>query len=463
VPREGGPRLNSLRARLLLPIAGIVVVSVALTLLLSALLTRNAAEAAAERELSRQASVHAAQQQASLCPLCERDIKRLRSQLGPRYQVIVLPLAKPSPYLRPDELRALRAGRDVSFQRVVNGEDSFVAGRRVTARGKPFGFLVARSAKLQDFGPFVDALLVAGIAGLFLAVAAALLLARLIAARIEHVSSAIRAFADRDEPTRLAVRGPNELASLAASFNHMADELDRAREAERAFLLSVSHELKTPLTSIRGYAEALAEDAVDVGEAAATLRAEAGRLERLVHDLLDLARMNRSRFDVRKEPIDVGEAALEAVRRYERLAGTLGVALEAQMDNPAMAVGDADRIHQVIGNLVENALRVTPAGAGVRVCVDGTTVRVEDDGPGLQADELPRAFERFYLHSRYGKDRKVGTGLGLAIVKQLTDAMGGKVSVRSLPGGGSSFSVSLPPLVDAERGLRPAYERRTPG
>jgi two-component system sensor histidine kinase BaeS len=391
-------------------------------------------------------------------------MRSLRAELSPLHQrILVVNLRKASPYLTAAPRKALLQDKAIDFERRIDGVDSFASAREVTSRGKAYGFLVVRSAKLQDTGPFVESLLLAAIAGGVLAFAAALLLARLIAARVAHVSDAIRAFAGEESPSQLTVSGPNELASLAASFNHMAEELARAREAERAFLLSVSHELKTPLTSIRGYAEALAEDAVDVGEAAETLLAEASRLERLVHDLLDLARMNRSRFDVRREPVELGDAALESVRRYERLSQTLGVTLEAHVETPATVLGDDDRVQQVIGNLVENALRVTPAGGGVRVRVDGPEVRVEDDGPGLQPDELSRAFERFYLHSRYGKDRKVGTGLGLAIVKQLVEAMGGRVGVASVVGEGSSFVVRLRPLETPEAVLRPAYRRRTPG
>jgi two-component system sensor histidine kinase BaeS len=460
-PRRGG-RLNSLRVRLLLPIGTIVLVSVALTLLLAAYLTRQAATTAARHDLARQADILAAQQRSSVNPLGKVELLALKAELAPLHERIVLaPVTGSTPYLAPAEQRALAHGQPVAFRRRIDGKDSFVAARPVAARGAVHGFLVVRSAKANDTGPLVEALLLAGLAGVVLAVAASLLLARLIAGRVEHVSSAIRRFSAEEAPSHLELEGPNELASLADSFNHMADELARAREAERAFLLSVSHELKTPLTSIRGYAEALQEDVVDVGVAAETLRAEASRLERLVHDLLDLARMNRSTFDVRREPVDLGEAALESVRRYERLAQGLGVVLEARVDAPQEVLGDGDRVQQVIGNLVENALRVTPAGGGVRVCVEGAEVRVEDDGPGLAPEELSRAFERFYLHERYGKDRKVGTGLGLAIVKQLTEAMGGRVSVASTPGDGAQFTVSLVANPQQHAVLRPAYDGRT--
>src|SRR4051812_31474598 len=293
----------------------IVVVSIALTLLLAAYLTRQAAESAARNDLAHEARIVAGQQRKSVCSLCPEELASLRAELAPLHErIVVVPLSASTEYLTASERKALLRGKPIDARRRMDGIDSFVSAQEVSWRGKQYGFLLVRSAKLQDTGPFVESLLVAAIGGAILAFGAAILLARLIAGRIGHVSSAIRAFADEETPSRLAVQGPNELASLAASFNHMADELARAREAERAFLLSVSHELKTPLTSIRGYAEALAEGAVDVGQAAETLLAEAGRLERLVHDLLDLARINRSRFDVRHEPVDLADAALESVR-----------------------------------------------------------------------------------------------------------------------------------------------------
>jgi hypothetical protein len=119
------------------------------------------------------------------------------------------------------------------------------------------------------------------------------------------------------------------------------------------------------------------------------------------------------------------------------------VELSADAPGVAPALGDADRIVQVVSNLVENALRLTPAGGTVRVAARPGVVGVSDTGPGLLAEELPRAFERFYLHDRYGRARRVGTGLGLAIVKELTEAMGGRVSVRSEPGRGANFVVRL--------------------
>jgi two-component system sensor histidine kinase BaeS len=224
----------------------------------------------------------------------------------------------------------------------------------------------------------------------------------------------------------------------------MGAQLARAREAERNFLLSVSHELKTPLTAIRGYTEALADEAVTPEEAVEIIAREAERLDRLVQDLLDLARMKRSRFSVRHEPVDLASAAREAVRRYAKQAEDYDVELEAVAPEEAAATADGDRVLQVLSNLVENALRVTPAGGRVRVVAEPGRLAVEDSGPGLQPDELERAFERFFLYSRYRGERSVGSGLGLAIVKELAVSMGGSVAVESTRGGPTRFVVRLP-------------------
>jgi two-component system sensor histidine kinase BaeS len=205
----------------------------------------------------------------------------------------------------------------------------------------------------------------------------------------------------------------------------------------------VSHELKTPLTAIRGYAEAVEDGAIDAREAAATVAQEAARLERLVRDLLDLARMNKTDFSVHPTEIDLAEVAEDAVRRYQAQAELFGVELATVADGAAPAIADADRVLQVISNLVENALRLAPRGGSVRVVTAPGLVRVEDTGPGLEDADRARAFERFYLHERYGRERPVGTGLGLAIVKELTEAMGGRVSVESEPGRLTAFSIRL--------------------
>lgn len=324
-----------------------------------------------------------------------------------------------------------------------------VAGRRLryVARITPRGRVVLiRSARLAfaEWRPFLASLIIAGLGGAALAALLAFLLARRLLRPIDQLAAATRRVASGETDVAVPVEGEDELAELGRSFNTMASELAIAREAQRSFLESVSHELKTPLTSIRGYAEALEEGAVSPAEGGRVVAAEADRLERLVFDLLDLARFGRAGFAVKHEPIDLGAIGAAAVQRHLPRAQELGVALTASSDNGARGIGDEGRLLQATSNLIENALRLTPAGGSVEVSTRSGTIAVRDTGPGLAAEDLPRAFERFYLHDRYHSARAVGSGLGLAIVKELTTAMGGEVTAAGRPGGGAEFQIRIP-------------------
>jgi two-component system sensor histidine kinase BaeS len=304
-----------------------------------------------------------------------------------------------------------------------------------------FGLLMLRPLSHAAWRPFLGDLVIAGLVGVAFAAILSFLLARSIVLPIRRIAEATRKLAAEQRPEPLAPEGTSELASLAEAFNQMAVDLTASRDAERAFLLSVSHELKTPLTAIRGYAEGLAEGVFDPADAARTIGVEARRLERLVRDLLDLARMNRSEFSVRVEPVDLAHVAREAVARHEQSARDFGVELIAEA-HESWVEADLDRALQVASNLVENALRETPAGGTVTVIARDGLLVVSDTGSGIPPDDVSRAFERFYLYDKIGKDRPVGSGLGLAIVKQLATAMGGDVQVTSSEAG-TTFTVAL--------------------
>jgi signal transduction histidine kinase len=244
-----------------------------------------------------------------------------------------------------------------------------------------------------------------------------------------------------------------ELAALAHSINSMAASLDRAKGAERQFLLSVSHDLRTPLTSIRGFAEAI-EDGVtaDVLAAAGVIASEARRLERLVADLLALAMLEARRFSLQLQPLDLAGAVTATAAGFEPAAAELGLSLVIDANNTGVveATGDPDRVAQVTANLVENALRY--AAHEVRVTANNGAGRpemsVQDDGPGIAPEDLPRVFDRLFV-SRPNGDRPVGSGLGLAIVAELVAAMGGSVRAESPlgPQGGTRMIVTLPPAL----------------
>ena len=331
----------------------------------------------------------------------------------------------------------------------MRGTEFLYAARR--SNGEAIVLLRPAASQAADWRPFALGLGLAGLVGAALAGLVALALARAVSRPVARVSEASRALAAGEHPEPLPVDGPREVATLATSFNHLSAELEQAQDAERAFLLSVSHELKTPLTAIRGHAEALEDGVLEPDAAGLVIEREARRLERLVGDLLDLARLRRRSFTARAEPVDLGELAVLAVQRHETAARSYGVGLETLAEPDARAVGDPDRILQALSNLVENALRSTPAGGTVRILAGPGRLDVVDDGPGLAEADLARAFERFYLYDRAQDGRRVGTGLGLAIVRELAVAMGGEALVRSTPGVGSTFSLVLPAGAPASR------------
>jgi two-component system, OmpR family, sensor kinase len=222
-----------------------------------------------------------------------------------------------------------------------------------------------------------------------------------------------------------------------------------ARGLERDFLLSVSHDLRTPLTSIGGYAEAIADGTVESREdqkrAAEVIEAEARRLERLVADLLDLARLDAHEFSLTPRPVDAAEVVGEAVDAFEPAAREIDVELGVNRPSSAPVDADPERLGQVVANLVENALKYarTRVTVGVSSANGTLELRVDDDGPGIDPDDLPRVFDRLYT-SRSAPGRKVGTGLGLAIVRELSAAMGGTADVVSLDSHGTRFVVRIP-------------------
>jgi two-component system sensor histidine kinase BaeS len=234
------------------------------------------------------------------------------------------------------------------------------------------------------------------------------------------------------------------LAELQRSINHMADSLERGRVLEQQFLLSVSHDLRTPLTSIRGYADGIHDGHVEPSRGAAVIRQEAQRLERLVSDLLLLARLQSRSFTLDMVDLDLTAAVHTAA---EGAAGsTTDVVVHAITSGPVPVHADPDRLAQVLANLVENGTKYARANVFVSCRVeDGRAVcTVDDDGPGIGEADLPHVFERLYT-ARQRPDRTENpSGLGLAIVRELVTAMGGDVAAGAAPNGGARLSFWLP-------------------
>jgi two-component system sensor histidine kinase BaeS len=432
--------VNSLRAREFAAIAVAVVAAVGVTLVLAAVLVRSSARSAALDSLAREAALTAEQQRATPSQTGLTSLGAFYETQQQQLSILTIPQAAlllPAP-----AAAALRAGKPASGSVTVGGKSYLFAVHPVRNQA----IVLLRSTRLEasDLHPFTIAFAIAAAVGAVIAAIAAFLLARAVSRPVERVSDASLALAAGERPGPLPVTGSTEVANLAASFNKLAEDLDRARDAERSFLLSVSHELKTPLAAIRGHGEALLDGVMGVQKAAGVVVSESKRLERLVRDLLDLARLNQRSFSVHPRAIDLTAVVAQAVNRHGPESNRVGVALIGETNGRSPAVADPDRALQVLSNLIENALRSTAAGGSVTVAAHPGELAVTDTGPGIAADELPHAFERFFLYSRYASNRAVGTGLGLAIVKELTEAMDGTVTVESKPGEGTRFTVHLP-------------------
>jgi two-component system sensor histidine kinase BaeS len=339
-------------------------------------------------------------------------------------------------------LAAIPASGDAQGTVSVIGHELLYAARSTLA-GR---IVLVRPARLAfaEWRPFLSSLVLAGLGGALLAAVLSYLLAGRLTRPLAELSAATARLAAGERDVAVPVQGRDELAGLAGAFNQMSSELGRAREAQQSFLESVGHELKTPLTSIRGYAEAVHDGAVTPVDGSSVIASEADRLERMVQDLLDLGRLGRAGFSVAREPVDLAAVTARAVERHLPRARVLSVELSSRAVDGAWAIGDADRLLQATSNLIENALRITPAGGSVTARAEAGRIVVADTGPGLAPEDLPRAFERFYLHERHRSERVVGSGLGLAIVKELVVAMGGSVEAANAPGGGAVFTLRLP-------------------
>ncbi len=241
-------------------------------------------------------------------------------------------------------------------------------------------------------------------------------------------------------------RAAGEIGHLSERFEEMAQRLMESEARERNFLMSVSHELRTPLTAIRGHVAALAEGLIDDPEqqarSLAIVGAEAERLQRLVGDILDLAKLDAHRFTVLAEEVGMEHLVERAYDTFAEQARNRSIDFSVTISAKPVIVSDGDRVLQIVDNLLSNAFRATPDGGRIGLELGQTNgtihVSVEDTGPGIAPDQFERLFRPF-VSGEGG-----GTGLGLAIARELSLALGGKIELRSEIGGGSRFELVLP-------------------
>jgi len=301
---------------------------------------------------------------------------------------------------------------------------------------------------------FLQPLLIAGGLAMLLAIMLAFVIARSVSGPLRTMASAAEAIARGDFDQRAPQKGPGEVQRVARSFNSMAAQVKATQQAQRDFVANVSHDLKTPLTAISGWSQALLDGAADSPEdrqrAAQTIFDEADRMARMVNELLELARLESGQMQLTMRRVDLGAALADVYRSLEPQARSMGIDLSLESPPDLIVPGDPDRIVQIFTNLADNALTYTPAGGSVRLAarVAGEWVEgiVADTGRGIPSDELSRVFERFYRleKSRSRREAGRGSGLGLAIVQELVTAHNGNVKVSSEVGRGTVFVVQLP-------------------
>lgn len=453
------PRRRSLAFRIGALAAAVAVITAVIAGLLAAGLIRSANASGAQRSLARVATELAAGA-TTATPLRSRTaLRALRiggALIASDGTVTAAGGASASDRiardaLRPGEIRRVLAGGAVSAQRRVDGVSVLVQARP-TATG---GIVVVerRADALAVTDSTVNRLLVALVIAVLVAILLGVVVARQLARPLRRTAAAAHALATGARGVRVTAAGPAEVAEVAEAVNTLAANLTTSEARQREFLLSVSHDLRTPLTAISGYAESLADGLVAPDRLPAvgrTLAAESQRLGRLVGDLLDLARLEAQ--DIRVELVDVD---LDHLLRSTGLvwadrcaAAGVGFAVHREVAGLRLRT-DPTRLRQVLDGLLENALRVTPAGrpivlAGRRAADGHVAVEIRDGGPGLTDDDLRVAFDRSALYDRYRGVRQVGTGLGLAIVHRLVERLGGRVEAGHAAEGGARFTVTLP-------------------
>lgn len=343
---------------------------------------------------------------------------------------------------------ALRSGETVSGRK---GSVVFAAAAGQNPQGLGQVLVLTREPE-SVIQPAFRWFLIAATVTILLAFLVTLRLSRSLTRPIRQTSATTTLIASGDLTARIPVdaeKGGHEVVELVRSVNTMADNLERSRSLERQFLLSVSHDLRTPLTSIRGYAEALTDDAVDDPVAVgAVLEGEARRLERLVGDLLLLARLEGTGFEFSLAEHSAAEIMEDTVHGFDRAAAERGLELSIRVVDPVTEIlVDPDRYAQIVSNLVGNAIRFAEAHVAVTLWREEGRIHlaVADDGRGIADADLPHVFERLYVSQHNPDVRESGSGLGLAIVRELTEGMSGTVVARRSVLGGAEFVVSFRP------------------
>jgi two-component system, OmpR family, sensor kinase len=451
-----GPR-TSLAVRITAACLLVAVVAVGAAGLVAVRLVAVTARSVTQDVLAQQADVVAAQLGDTGAALRAAGMRRVVEVLGGQGVTVVVVTARGprnpgalAPVLDRADVTKVLTGQPVSTQVTAGGLRYLVE-----ARPSPVGgFALVRTT---DTGPLGNGVIrrnlaVALLVGMAVAVVVGAVVGQLLARPLRRTAVAARTLRSGRRDVRVPVGGPAEVSDVAGAVNELADALARSEQRQRMFLLSVSHELRTPLTAVRGFAESLADGVVtgdDAADAGRVIVREADRLDRLVGDLMELARLEADDFPLDPVPVDLAALAADAATVWSARCDDAGVRFVLQAGPTAVVRADPRRLRQVVDGLAENALRVTPRGSPLVVATGGDAasawLQVRDGGPGLAPEDYPVVFERGVLHDRYRGRRPVGSGgVGLALVHGLVVRMGATIRATPGPEGGACFTVTFP-------------------
>ena len=450
-----------MKRRLTIAVVGTVAVALLLASVVTLVLVRRADHQATRQVLEQEADVLASLL-ATVHFDWDGDSSHLNSHLIQaaenldRKDVVVLLIddgafeGKLPEHVVPHDLLPLASGTRES----ISGIRSSTAWAAATEQvGSLTIAVVLTDTANQLWGAVLRWLGVSAAISLALGAGVAVMLGRRFSGPLSQARDATQQIANGDLSARVPVDElrQDEINQLSTSINEMAASLERSQDLERRFLISISHDLRTPLTSIRGYGEAISDGTADDQEhAAEVIVSEAIRLERLVGDLLDLARLDAKEFPLECRLTDVGIVGQEVCAGFAHSAADRGIDLQVINEEPVAAWCDPGRVAQVIANLVQNALKFADSVVQVESRLENreegawAVVTVEDDGPGISEEDRPHVFERLYVARHTPQPKEAGSGLGLAIVAELTEAMGGKVSVVARQPSGTRFTVEIP-------------------
>ena len=456
--------IYSLRLQLLLSMVAVILITVGMT----AFLSQRAASAEVERVQVREEAMRNHRLSAMLARRYAQrrswfDAQPLLENAGVIYGRRVLLTNREGVVVA--DTRSIMLGRRLDHRFyagaavAVSGPEGRV-GTLLVSGDLPQGPAGAAQAGFEPARPSLNVLLIlSGLLASAVAMVLTFFLSRRVVAPVESLAKVAQRVAQGDFSARANEGSRDEVGELSRRFNDMVGELARTEEVRRNMVADLAHELRTPLTNIRGYIEGIADGVISPStENLESMQVEVVLLTRLIEDLQDLALAESGRLRLQIRDFDLSALVRTSVAAFQQQAQAKGISLVVEAPEPVPVEGDQERISQVIRNLLGNAIAYTPESGRVTVSSrtggsisgnsglggEGAMILVQDDGPGIPAEDLPNVFERFYRVDKSRSRSTGGIGLGLTIARRLVEAHGGEITVESKEGQGSRFQVTLP-------------------